>query len=662
MKAAIIVCVALLIMLAGPVPVDAESGLEPHRVYVVGGDENFPPYEFVVEVDGVKAYRGFNVDIMKAVALQTGIEIEFQPMTWANALDALDTGQLDAIQGMKYNAQRAAKYDFVDYLTSAQSIFVRKETVVTDLDSLRGHKIAVQGGDVAFQRLQASGDYDLVVVADQEEAFNRLLAGQVMAVIGNKLAGQYILQKNKQVDLVKIAGSDIEPGGYGVAVRKGDMQTLRIMQKGIEEIKKNGTYDKIYSKWFGQSLDYPSAYYRDRLVMALSFLAVLLLALALMLYLSYALRQEVHRRTAEIAAINRELLERNEYIKKENLYKEKVLNSGYNGIVTLDGQGYVQYVNDYADKYLACRGAIGRHYTATAIGEFFPAGLSNLAGQGQIADERVILGYLMEYTITRLTASGHLEVLVLEFRDVTVERRLREQLYRKDKMEALGSLVAGIAHEIRTPLTSIKTFAELLPAKYDNPSFRQKISFYVPQEVERVDAMVNNLLDYAKPRKPSRQLANVQGLVQEVLVLCGGRLKSAGVRVGLQVPDDARAYGDRQQIQQVVINALLNAIDALAGVDRPQIAIRWTEADKAGTLVIEDNGCGMDEQTRSRIFDPFFTTKPTGTGLGLAISYQYIVENDGKLWVESLPDTGTKVYIQLQTGNPGGKDVQAAHS
>ncbi len=662
MKAAIIVCVALLTMLAGPVPVDAESGLEPHRVYVVGGDENFPPYEFVVEVDGVKAYRGFNVDIMKAVALQTGIEIEFQPMTWASALDALDVGQLDAIQGMKYNAQRAAKYYFVDYLTSAQSIFVRKETVVTDLDSLRGHKIAVQGGDVAFQRLQASGDYDLVVVADQEEAFSRLLAGQVMAVIGNNLAGQYILQKNKQVDLVKIAGSDIEPGRYGVAVRKGDMQTLRIMQKGIEEIKKNGTYDKIYSKWFGQSIDYPSAYYRDRLVMALSFLAVLLLALALMLYLSYALRQEVHRRTAEIAAINRELLERNEYIKKENLYKEKVLNSGYNGIVTLDGQGYVQYVNDYADKYLACRDAISRHYTATAIGEFFPAGLSDLTGQGKIADERVILGYLMEYTITRLTASGHLEVLVLEFRDVTVERRLREQLYRKDKMEALGSLVAGIAHEIRTPLTSIKTFAELLPAKYDNPSFRQKISFYVPQEVERVDAMVNNLLDYAKPRKPSRQLTNVQGLVQEVLVLCGGRLKSAGVRVGLLVPDDARAYGDRQQIQQVVINALLNAIDALAGVDRPQIAIRWTEADKAGTIVIEDNGCGMDEQTRSRIFDPFFTTKPTGTGLGLAISYQYIVENDGKLWVESVPDTGTKVYIQLQTGNPGGKDVQTARS
>lgn len=661
MKAAIIIFVALLTMFADPVPVGAESGLEPHRVYVVGGDENFPPYEFVVEVDGVKAYRGFNVDIMKAVALQTGIEIEFQPMTWASTLVALDIGQLDAIQGMKYNEQRAARYDFVDYLTSAQSIFVRKETVVTDLDSLRGHKIAVQGGDVAFQRLHASGAYELVVVADQEEAFNRLLGGQVMAVIGNKLAGQYILQKNKQVDLVKIVGSDIEPGRYGVAIRKGDLQTLRIMQKGIEEIKRNGTYDKIYSKWFGQPVDYPSAYYRERLVLALSILAVLLFVLALMLYLSYALRQEVHRRTTEIAAINRELLERNEYIKKENLYKEKVLNSGYNGIVTLDGQGYLQYVNDYADKYLACRDAIGRHYTATAVGEFFPVGHGEPGDQGQIADERIILGYLMEYTITRLPAVGQLEVLVLEFRDVTVERQLREQVFRKDKMEALGSLVAGIAHEIRTPLTSIKTFAELLPDKYDNPSFRQKISFHVPQEVERVDAMVNNLLDYAKPRKPSRQPTLVQGLVQEVLVLCGGRLKSAGVRVGLQVPDDARAYGDRQQLQQVIINTLLNAIDAMGGVDRPQIAIRWTEADRTGTLVIEDNGCGMDEQTCSRIFDPFFTTKPTGTGLGLAISYQYITENDGKLWVESAPGTGTKVFIQLQTEERGGSDVQTAH-
>lgn len=661
MKAAIIICAALWVMLLGPVPASADPVLEPHRVYVVGGDENFPPYEFVVEVDGVKAYRGFNVDIMKAVALQTGIEIEFQPMTWASAVTALDTGQLDAIQGMKYNEQRAAKYDFVDYLTSAQSIFVRKETVVTDLDSLRGHKIAVQGGDIAFHRLQTSGAYDLVVVADQEEAFNRLLTGQVMAVIGNKLAGQYILQKSKQVDLVKITGADIEPGGYGVAVRKGDTRTLQVMQKGLEEIKRNGTYDKIYRKWFGETIDYPSAYYRDRLVMALSTLAILLLVLALMLYLSYILRREVHRRTAEIAAINHELLERNEYIKKENLYKEKVLNSGYSGIVTLDGQGCIQYINDYADKYLGCREAIGRPYSTTAIGGFFPAGLTGVAGDGKTTDERTILGFRMEYIITRLPVAGQFEGLVLEFRDVTMERQLREQVFRKDKMEALGNLVAGIAHEIRTPLTSIKTFAELLPAKYDNPKFRQKISFHVPQEVERVDAMVNNLLDYAKPRKPSRNLTPVHGLVQEVLVLCGGRLKTAGVRVSVQVPDDARAYGDRQQIQQVVINVILNALDALTDEEKPQIAIKWIQVDGMGTLLIEDNGCGMDEQVRSRIFDPFFTTKPTGTGLGLAISYQYIAENDGKLWVKSSPGIGTKVFIQLQTGDPGGLDVQAAY-
>lgn len=661
MKAIIIIGAFLGAILANPAPAAAEYFQEPNHVIAVGGDENFPPYEFVVEIDGIKAYRGFNVDIMKAVALQTGIEIEFFPMTWADAITALDTGQLDAIQGMKYNEQRAAKYDFVDYLTSAQAIFVRKDTVVTDLDSLRGHKIAVQDGDVAFQRLQKSGAYELVVVADQEEAFDRLLTGQVMAVIGNKLAGQYILQKNKQVELVKMAGPDIEPGGYGVVVRKGDIRTLQLMQKGIAEIKRNGTYDKIYRKWFGETIDYPSTYYRDRLMMALSTLAVVLLVLALMLYLSYILRREVYRRTAEIGQINRELMDRNEYIKRENLYKEKVLNSGYNGIVTLDDQGYIQFINDYAERYLGCADAVGCHYSGTPVSEFFPGGLEASAKRGKTTDERGVCDYLMEYTTIRLAAAGQFEGLVLAFRDVTLERQLREQVFRKDKMEALGSLVAGIAHEIRTPLTSIKTFAELLPVKYDSANFRQKMSLYVPREVERVDAMVNNLLDYARPRRPSRQLIAVQGLVQEVLVLCGGRLKAAGVRVNMQILDGCPAFGDKQQIQQVIINVILNAIDAMAGISKPQIGIQWLSEGDKGVLLIEDNGCGMNEQIRDRIFDPFFTTKPNGTGLGLAISFQYIAENDGDLRVESSPGAGTKVFIRLQTKDPGGLDVQAAY-
>lgn len=89
--------------------------------------------------------------------------------------------------------------------------------------------------------------------------------------------------------------------------------------------------------------------------------------------------------------------------------------------------------------------------------------------------------------------------ILLSFRDITFERQMREQLSRKDKMESLGNLVAGIAHEIRTPLTSIKTFAELIATKYDNPSFRTTFGQYVPQEVERLNTIVNDLLDYARP-------------------------------------------------------------------------------------------------------------------------------------------------------------------
>ena len=113
-----------------------------NRIYYIGGDENFPPYEYLIEVEGQKVYRGFNVDVMKAVALETGIEIEFRPMTWAKVLQELEDGEIDIVQGIKYDVRRIEQYDFSDeYLTTAQAIFVRNDSYINEIDDLRGQKI-----------------------------------------------------------------------------------------------------------------------------------------------------------------------------------------------------------------------------------------------------------------------------------------------------------------------------------------------------------------------------------------------------------------------------------------------------------------------------------------------------------------------------------------
>jgi polar amino acid transport system substrate-binding protein len=256
-------------------------------------------------------------------------------------------------------------------------------------------------------------------------------------------------------------------------------------------------------------------------------------------------------------------------------------------------------------------------------------------------------GRYFEYTLCALYSEENIEGLVLNFKDVTMERQLREKVIQKDKREALGNLVAGIAHEIRTPLTSIKTFIELLPVKFDNPHFREKISMYVPQEIERVNNMVNNLLNYAKPRKPAIESVSILSLIKITMISLENLIERKNIKVILNAMEDITVYADKQQVQQVLINVLLNAVEALSGVKNPEISISCMESGHEGIIVIEDNGPGIDQSSIKKVFDPFYTTKPSGTGLGLAISSQIIRENGGNILIDSKLESGAKVSICL---------------
>ena len=642
-----------------------QGSTEGHKVYIIGGDDNFPPYEYIPANENGKAYRGFNVDIMKAVALQSGIEIEFRPMTWADALQALDDGEIDAIQGMKYDKERISRYDFSDeYITSAQVVFVRRDTYISDLDELRGHKVAVQKGDIAYQNLKSYSTFTVVAVPNQEAAFNLLLAGEVTAVIGNKLAGQYILQRNNHIDKVKMVGPDIDPHMYGVAVKKGNNELIQTINTSIHEIKKNGIYEKIYKKWFGELVDHPPAYYKDRLTLVMIVTLVLFVGLIVAGHISLVLRNQVAKRTREIQGINEVLLGKNEYIRRENLHKEKILNSGYSGIITLNREGVIQFINEYAAQYMGFGNTIGLHYSGTPIVDFFlQDDIKTILRENEsiIRGEKNTRGYSIEYTLCLLSQEKKTEGLVISFRDVTLEKTMQEQLIRKDKMEALGNLVAGIAHEIRTPLTSIKMFTELLPVKYDNISFRQQISRFVPQEVERINGMVNSLLEYARPRKPSPESFFLRQLIETILILFTGHVEKHGILLTCSIDEQVIVFADKQQIQQVLINILLNSIESMEDQERREISISCSLGDSAVIMLIEDTGAGMDEEITSKIFDPFFTTKPAGTGLGLAISYKLIRENKARTWLKSLPGVGTKFYIEIpQNVVRGERDVQAA--
>lgn len=621
------------------------SSAEPEvkKIITVAGDENFPPYEFLDERDGLKVYRGFNIDLIRAVMETTNQELQFLPLPWQEALRALQEGRVDAIGGMKYDAERAHYFDFSEeYLINSLAIFVAKDnSIIFELGDLENKRIAVQKDDIAYQKLRGRA-LELTATVSQEEAIKLLVAGKVEAVVGNKMAGQYILQRLGAMDSVKSVGGVINPERYGFAVRRDNAELLQKFNEGLRTIKADGSYDRIYQKWFGEPVDYPAHYYKRYLRYLVGGLLITVVLILVFWRINYMLKREVTNRTQEINRANEELVRMNSYIQDVNKYQSNVLNSGYGGILTCDAAGVIRFANHYACERLQIIGA-----PAEQDLHDYPYGqwILHVLQTGDITGEILLGDDWLEFAVLRLAAGNQPAEIVVHFRDISEEKKLREDVVKRHKMEALGQLVASIAHEIRTPLTSIKTFTEMLPNKYDNADFREKISRFVPQEIERLNRVVNDLLAYANPPVVQQETVPLKSLVDGVMVYFADAMARQGIDFRVELDEKLRVCVDRHQMKQVLINVLLNSLQALADQPKPRLSLTAELCGEHVVLQVTDNGPGISPEVRQKAFEPFFTTKAGGTGLGLFVSYQLARRNGVEIQLDGPPDGGTTVRL-----------------
>ena len=273
--------------------------------------------------------------------------------------------------------------------------------------------------------------------------------------------------------------------------------------------------------------------------------------------------------------------------------------------------------------------------------------------------KRQIFSYEMEYekdgkhlfvlyrVIPLYDQSTMLTGYLVTLADRTEERMLQQKLATQEKMRALGQLVAGVAHEIRNPLTSMKTFIDLLPRKYENPAFREEMLRHVPEALQRMNRIVEDLLDYARPKYPRRKMIDVQALLDSLSIIMGPTLKKENVQFSFAVESNMQLYSDPDQLKQVLLNLILNAIDAMKDQVTRHLSIEMKVEGKRGCICITDTGCGIKESNLSHIFEPFYTSKSNGVGLGLALSYQWICENDGDIEVITKEGHGTTFRITL---------------
>jgi len=230
---------------------------------------------------------------------------------------------------------------------------------------------------------------------------------------------------------------------------------------------------------------------------------------------------------------------------------------------------------------------------------------------------------------------------------VEENERLRQELARTEKLKAVATLAAGMAHEIKNPLASIKTFAEYLPQKYDDPAYREKFARIMSQEVDKMNLLVQRLLEFARPTQPRLQSVRVSGVVKETLDFLQGTLLQRQIQVETNFSETDEVLADPAQLKQVFLNLLLNSVEAVVPPGR--ITVSTGQEDGHLHVIVADTGRGIPKKDLPHIFDPFFTTKPTGTGLGLSVVHSIVQEHGGRVHVKSELEQGTTVTITLPT-------------
>jgi signal transduction histidine kinase len=226
-------------------------------------------------------------------------------------------------------------------------------------------------------------------------------------------------------------------------------------------------------------------------------------------------------------------------------------------------------------------------------------------------------------------------------------KKTEAQLIRSEKLAALGQLAAGIAHEIRNPLTSINILIHSMTENLPSVDSSKEDLIVIEEEIHRINEIVDQFLRFAKPAPPLFKKADVVSIVEETLQLLKPQIENQNIVVEKEYQALPMILMDREQIKQAILNLLMNAIQAMPGGGRLVLSARNSEDGLWTYISIRDSGMGISEEDMNKLFDPFFSTKEGGIGLGLSITHRIIDQHHGKIEVESTPEGGTLFTVWL---------------
>ncbi|MCD4741140.1 MAG: HAMP domain-containing protein [Desulfobacteraceae bacterium] len=344
-------------------------------------------------------------------------------------------------------------------------------------------------------------------------------------------------------------------------------------------------------------------------------------------------------------------------IKQLQQYAEKILDTMNDGLLAVDMDGVVMAVNPAArnildiphDKIVKGCHALKLFDKDMLFANYIQQSLENPAGKNQ---HEIHLQKREESRVI-LTGRGVLESdtkipsqIIFNLNDITAFKKLEAEIRQAQRLADMGTLAAGIAHEIRNPLSAIKTYVALLPGKIESPGFLEKFQRIVPREINRLNIFIEELLELSRLPKYKFKLTDIRKLLLQSIELLEANFKTNNIDCQWDSPKELpNIVADAEQLEKVFTNLMQNAAQAMP--DGGVVTIHTVCENSLVIIDFKDTGHGFSTELAENIFNPFFTTKAKGTGLGLAISHKVISEHGGQIKAKSKKGEGSCFSVSL---------------
>ena len=612
---------------------------------VARGDRDFPPYEFI-NADGQP--DGFNIDLLKAIADRLDLDVDIGLDTWQHVRDGLAKGDIHLATGMIRSAAREKTFDFsITHAGVFYCLFVRQGSPIRSIDDARGKAILVHAKAYSHDWLLERRITDRIVsVSSPQEALRLLAAGKHDGAVIERLSALNLI-RSLGIDTVVMAGPPLVCAPYAFAVRKGQDRLLAKLNEGIHLMHHSGVYETLYRKWFSVA----DAHARSRSIKRAGLFvlaAIAGVALSILIW-NRALKQTVQRRTKALQKSDRRFQE------LCDLLPQTVFETDVRGRLTFLNQSGFDMLG--LDEQSIRTGVQLADFLGATVEMDLSAKSADPRGKACVVNGPGIDAFpalLYATAVVQAGAAAGMRGLLV---DITVQKELEKQVIESQKLEALGRLAGGVAHDFNNIVTGISAYALLIRKQ---PNSANTVADHVDRILtgcDRASDLVRHFLVTAGRRQPDKKPVMMGRLVDEVFKLLQ---PTYGRRIAFEnkIHGDVAVWGEPALVFQVMMNLCVNGAQAMetsGGVLTVGIAASSTthpetvDEPSQHAFWISDTGPGIDPSLRDRVFEPFFTTRSqgNGTGIGLFVVAQALADMGGSIRLEEQPGEGARFVVAL---------------